>query len=429
MIKKYYFKVFLFATAVTGAMVLSSCSHDDYTYNEEKVQENNHAKDVARYEQAFVSRFGQPASDQCWDYTLSNSQLTRSTRKTKEGELAEWPRESFNNFGYTWKYATGDEDPMKENIVSTIFHNDLSALLELIADDENYPAQEWNPSGTIIYRPIATVRTSSANDKYFSIGANLGVANWYLRQSHVHKKDNNNFMGNTSGQHTSAINFDEVNKASSVAWFASATDGHKDKIDAADYKLEYFKVIPYNGMVFWCFKCEEGGSYADYIWWVQEISNVPTYKYSKRFFVEDLGGQTNGDIDFNDIVFDVVEYTDNTQKCIVRALGGTLPISINVCGIIWSKPEKTVGVMENTGADGKEIDPYKVIDEFSITGWNPLSNDQISVTVQDKDNFSFVTKFPKDGDIPYMVAFSTAKQWNGERVPVTSEWLQLPTEE
>ena len=153
-----------------------------------------------------------------------------------------------------------------------------------------------------------------ANDKYFSIGANLGVANWYLRQSHVHKKDNNNFMGNTSGQHTSAINFDEVNKASSVAWFACATDGHKDKIDAADYKLEYFKVIPYNGMVFWCFKCEEGGSYADYIWWVQEISNVPTYKYSKRFFVEDLGGQTNGDIDFNDIVFDVVEYTDNTQK-------------------------------------------------------------------------------------------------------------------
>ena len=44
--------------------------------------------------------------------------------------------------------------------------------------------------------------------------------------------------------------------------------------------------------------------------------------------VEDLGGSGESDIDFNDVVFDVEQFSDGSQKCIVRALGGTLPIKI-----------------------------------------------------------------------------------------------------
>ena len=237
-------------------------------------------------------------------------------------------------------------------------------------------------------------------------------------------------LGNTSGQHTSAIDFDEVKKAGTVTWYAVNTDKKGTSINASatGNKLEKFKEVKVTvndkTYTFWCFKCSANGSYADFIWWVQEAPGIPTYKYSKRYFVEDLGAVGASDIDFNDIVFDVVEYTDGKQECIIRALGGTLPITITVCGKSWSKPESIIGSMINTGVDGP-ISFDKVIDRFAITGWNPNNNNSISVKVTDKDNFSFVSTFPKNGDIPLMVAFATTKEWKAEKVSVDAEWLEL----
>lgn len=421
MFKGNLFPVFVFATALTGAMVLSSCSHGDATYSEENAQEAKHAQAVANYEKAFVSIFGQPASDQCWDFTLANSVVTRAASNSKP--LSEWPKETANNYGYTWKYATGkDDDPMKEDVVANIFHNNLKEITDAI---ENANEIDWNPSGTIIYRPIAACPTSS-NQKYFSVGADLGKTNnWYLRQIHT----NGSGLGNTSGQHTSAINFDEVKKAGTVTWFAVTTDKKSTSIDASatGNKLEKFKEVKVTvndkTYTFWCFKCSPSGTYADFIWWVQEAPGIATYKYSKRYFVEDLGAVGASDIDFNDIVFDVVEYTDGKQECIIRALGGTLPITITVCGKTWSKPADKVGNMINTGADGNDIDYGMEIDKFSISGWTINDNSNVSVSVQDKDGFKFITGFPEDGEIPLMVAFSIAKHWKAERQPITAAWM------
>ena len=76
--KKYLFSsVLAIATALTGAVVLTSCSHDEVTYNEENVQQAKHAESLAQYQQSFISIFGQPASNQCWDFTLAKSVVTR----------------------------------------------------------------------------------------------------------------------------------------------------------------------------------------------------------------------------------------------------------------------------------------------------------------------------------------------------------------
>ena len=425
MIKKSIFPVLLLATAMAGAMVLSSCSHNsDALYDENNVKEFNHAQALAQYQQTFVNMFGQPASNQSWDFTLGNSHKTRAN-DTGSKSLADWPQESYNVYGYTWDFENGNTS-MNESKVNDMFDNGFSELVDRI---NAATPQEWNPKGTYKFRTLGADICSSPSGKYYTLGADLGGTNNYiLRQI----KTNGSTRGVVSDQHTSAISFDNVN-ASSPEWFTVATDGKTTSIDATANKIDKFVEInyEYNNKVytFWGFKVEKGdkGSYADLVLWVDQIE-APTYYYAKRFFVEDLGGGSNSDIDFNDIVFDVVEYTNGEQEVIVRALGGTLPSTITVCGTSWTKPAP-IESMINTGADGKAIDYGMIIDSFKISGWDPTDNSTVSVQVEDKNGFKFVEIFPENGDIPLMVAFSVAKHWKVERQPVTSAWLTEGGEE
>ena len=424
MTKKNLFLVLLLATAMTGAMVLSSCSHSsDAPYDENNVKELNHAKALAQYQQTFVNMFGQPASDKSWDFTLGNSHKTRAVGGNKS--LADWPKESYNVYGYTWKFETGNTS-MNESKVNEIFDNGFDELVGLI---KAATPQDWNPKGTYKFRTLGA-DAPSPSAKYYTLGADLGGNNNYiLRQI----KTNGSTRGVVSDQHTSAISFDNINKSSSPVWFTVTTGGKTTSIDATANKIDKFVEIKheYNNKVytFWGFKVEKGdkGSYADLVLWVDEIE-APTYYYAKRFFVEDLGGASNSDIDFNDIVFDVVEYTNKEQEVIVRALGGTLPITITVCGTSWTKPAP-IESMINTGADGKAIDYGMIIDSFKISGWDPTDNSKVSVQVEDKNGFKFIEAFPKNGDIPLMVAFSVAKPWKAERQPITAAWLTEKGEE
>ncbi len=420
MIKKSLFRVLLLATAMTGAMVLSSCSHSsDAPYDENNVKELNHAKALVQYQQTFVNMFGQPASDKSWDFTLANSHKTRGSSGSKA--LAKWPQESYNTYGYTWKYEEGNTD-FHENIINSIYNNGWDGL---VADIKKATAQDWAPTGTYKFR-LAGTDHEDASGKYYTVGADFGNNNNYiLRQIHT----NGSGRGVRGDQHTSAIDFDIVNNSTPI-WFTSATSNWKSPVSSTGNKLTQFVEVQkqHNDKTytFWCFKVSN--SFADIVLIVDKIEAATNY-YAKRYFVEDLGGASNSDIDFNDIVFDVIENTDNTQECIVRALGGTLPITITVCGRSWSKPADKVSDMINTGADGKAIDLGMEIAKFTVEGWDPTRNDQVSVKVQDKDGFSFITEFPKNGDIPLMVAFSVAKPWKAERQPITAAWLTEEGEE
>ena len=413
MLKKYFFKVTMIATAMTGAMVLSSCSHDDATYSPEEVQQAKHAETLAQYKQTFVGIFGQPASNQCWDFTLANSHKTRGSSGSKA--LADWPQESYNVYGYTWNYENGNTD-FNESIINSIYNNGWDGL---VADINKATAQDWEPTGTYKFR-LAGTDSDDASGKYYTLGADFyNNNNYILRQIHT----NGNGRGVRGDQHTSAINFDIVSGSEPI-WFTVATKQWKSAIVSDEHTFSDFVEVQkeYNGKIytFWGFKVEN--SYADIVLIVDKIEAATNY-YAKRYFVEDLGAVGNSDIDFNDIVFDVIEDTNKDQWCIVRALGGTLPITITVCGTSWSKPADKVSDMINTGADGKAIDLGMEIAKFKVSGWDPSKNNQVSVSVQDKDGFKFITEFPKDGEIPLMVAFSIAKPWKAEKQPITAAWL------
>lgn len=55
-----------------------------------------------------------------------------------------------------------------------------------------------------------------------------------------------------------------------------------------------------------------------------------------------------------------------------------------------------------------------VLAEFPVTGWDPTGND-VSVSVytrgQNGEFYTNTIEFPKDGDVPMMVAVSTSKVW------------------
>ena len=421
------FGVLAIATVLTGAVVLTSCSHEVATFSEEDVQQAKHAEAIAKYEQAFVNMFGQPAANQSWDFTKGGS-FTATRGASDNNELSRWPSYSAYLNGYNWKYATGDDDPLPQGTLSSTIvkeANTIAAAIEAEAKKEG-GIKSWAPTGNYVFRTVASFRngtTFADNDKYYSIGANFGGKNNFIAMMGVKKNGTAVKNGSTGVQHTCGLVFGNV--PSDAVWFAVPTSSKDASFKAKDYPLTtYVEVklkIDGETYTFWGFRCDsedDGGKYSDLILWVDEATMPKNKIIAKRYMVEDLGGSGESDIDFNDVVFDVEQFSDGSQQCIVRALGGTLPIKIKVGNSDWwSKPEP-VTTMINT----KPIDEDYIIDEFAVTGWVESSNN-VQVMVEDNEGYEFVTTFPENGKIPAMIAFSTAKVWNLERVKVTEDWF------
>ena len=423
MVKKSFFKVFMIATAMSGAVVLSSCVSDVTAYTEEEIQKAHHDEEVAKYEQDFVKLVGQPAANQSWDFTQDGSNSSMRSASTSES-LSEWPSHSAYLRGFNSKYATGENDPLPQGtLASTVVKqaDDIKAAIDAAVAAGQF--KTWAPTGNYVFRTVASFRNSSTNadnDKYYTIGANFGGQNNFIAMMGVKKNGNVIKNGSSGVQHTCAIVFNNV--PSDAVWFAHASTTKDDSFKAIDFPLTQYVEVTYDGRTFWGFKCDADGGYSDLILWVDKADISKELIIAKRYMVEDLGGSGDSDIDFNDIVFDVQQYSDGTQKCVVRALGGTLPIKIKVGNSIWwSKPEP-VAKMINTGADGQAINYDEVIAEIDVTGWIEKDNN-VQVSVENKEGYEFVTTFPENGSIPAMIAFSIAKKWNKERVPVSAEWF------
>ena len=164
------------------------------------------------------------------------------------------------------------------------------------------------------------------------------------------------------------------------------------------------------------------------ILWVKEVPTVPVPVIAKRYMVEDLGG--SNDFDFNDVVFDVIKYSDGSQKCYVRALGGTLDVTIKVAINSWTKRQDyTITEMLNTNP----IDPNLCLKEFDATGWDG-DNSKVSVIVEGNDKaaggettYYWAVPFPAQGVAPLIVAtMYGSKTWMRERQSVPNvQWFQF----
>ena len=189
---------------------------------------------------------------------------------------------------------------------------------------------------------------------------------------------------------------------------------------------------------------------------IPTITEVETLDeiFTKRYMVEDLGD--TDDFDFNDVVVDVSKklrttftyevYADGTKSkidekgptlvdewAVVRAAGGTLDFTITIGSTSWTKSDHVTPVtkMVNTGLDGP-INFEAKIDEFKITkkDWDYEKNSNVSITVDgrgDNQGVVYTIQFPKDGEIPKIIAVNKSEKWMYERQEVPDDWIKDDT--
>jgi hypothetical protein len=429
-------RLFLASCAVTlmaGATVLSSCGNagEEYSYNPEKIHENV----ISDYKASFIRAFGEVSPMETWDYSLRGSSVISGKSMTRTqlntDYLCDW-RGTYA-YGYVWNYEekSGARGYQTPSAVNDLYHNHWSEIVEAL---NGVNPINWNPSSSdnIVFRTVGTTRNDNTKSKYFALGIEEGGYDLYLRLASP-ANGNNGKNGNTVDQHTSSLSFTYI--PATAKWFVCSTTAqnkNKVQINIDECLLTQFKEVTVNiggaDYTFWGFKCDKtNGDYTDLVLWVQKVDNVPVVDYVKRYFVEDLG--QSDDFDFNDAVFDVCNITydgQSYQMCYIRALGGTLPITINVGNKSWSKDGSAYAVKDMVNTSN--IDYDLCLDAFEVSGWNPNANN-VSVTVEDKDGYKYGLPFPEKGDIPFIIATYDGKYWMSERQRIPGlDWLALPNE-
>lgn len=421
--KKRLFLVSCAVTMMAGTVVLSSCSKgEEYSYSPEKAHEFIE-KD---YKSAFIQKYGEISPFETWDLSQRGSTLAgfAGTRGNK-GQSSNLVQDmaSTESYGYYLNYSNN------ESKIAKLFNNNWG---DIVAEFGKVQPTAWAPSGKIIFSVVGVSRDDASSAKYFTWGvANTPEGDLFLRQSSP-ANGKNAKIGNSAEKHTSSLDFSQI--PDGARWFTASSDKKKvDLSSAYNQTITDFKIVTMTidgvSYTFWGFKCDKTSpDYTNLVLWVKEIPTVPVPVISKRYMVEDLGGSY--DFDFNDVVFDVIKYSDGSQKCYVRALGGTLDVTIKVANNSWTKRQDyTITEMLNTNP----IDPNLCLKEFDATGWDG-DNSKVSVIVEGNDKaaggettYYWAVPFPAQGEAPLIVAtMYGSKTWMRERQSVPNvQWFMF----
>ena len=403
---------------LTVGIVMASCAKTDVF---EQNQANYGEQQKSEYKANYVAKYGQPAANQSWDFAA-----TSTAAKTRAGETmtcVETPNPSF-----FYGHVTIDLIiPFRSEIVKKI---------------NSATEKKWNPYLKVELYPCA-VHTTDNNLKFgLSVCYNSEVTNIVTG----FKADNNDWGYNldavadylSSSVFSVGRNVDtrSLTTAENVYWAAYSYNyewtwsflwSDWQEAGMSEHKLEKYKEITLNGHTYWCFDCTGDGDYSNLICLAVDAE---AQAISKRYFVEDLGSKD--DFDFNDIVFDVIEETNGSQKCIVRAMGGTLDFTLKIGNTTWTKSVEGVAAgynvktMYNTQGT---VEYDKVLAEFPVTGWDANANNiSVEVKASVSDNVIVKIPFPKKGEVPMIIAFKTVTDWQAERKSLPENWWVIPTE-
>ena len=391
---------------LAAGIVIASCSKTDVF---EQNQANYGEQQKSEYKANYVAKYGQPDANQSWDFAaLSTTAKTRAGETMTCSRINAYPQH-FN------KYVKDDRDQIKNMVAS--------------AD-----VKPWNPYLAVQLFPCLG-HGVAGGDKYFELA--VCYNNQHTDIFDEIKLNKNSWADNGSGSTSNLphnlgrnINTKSLTTAENVYWVAYNYNSKKSEVDGqlANFKIEYYKELKLNGRTYWCFDCTGDGDYSNLICMVIDADPLPI---EKRYLVEDLGSKD--DFDFNDIVFDVKQAQDGTQKCVIRAMGGTLDFTLKIGNTTWTKSVEGVAAgynvktMYNTQGT---IVWDKVLAEFPVTGWNFNSNNiSVKVKTSVSDDVIIEIPFPKKGEIPMIIAFRTFCDWQAERESLPTDWWVIPEDE
>lgn len=378
---------------LTMGFAFAACSKSD-VFEENKA--NIVADQKSEYRTNFEAKYGKVAPNQSWDFTGYSS-------TTRAGESVT---------------LTGLKDPES---FQTYLHNDKAGIKAAL-ENSKITAKEWNPYVSVNMYP-AFCSDESKKNAYFRLKVNYNNSSTNISTVQIKNKSWWNNNGATApSQSGKGINTMALQTASNVSW---QIEYIPKKGNPASVNVTTYKEITVNGRTYWCFDYDNNTpAYTELIYLVTPAP----YPITKRYFVEDLGSKD--DFDFNDIVFDVSQNEAGKQKCIIRALGGTLDFTLKVGNAEWTKSVDGVNAgyevktMYNTKATPKWDENLA---EFDVTGWNPQNN---NITVLVKSNVSgdviIEIPFPKTGEVPMIIAVKEFVDWQLERVSLPEDWWYIP---
>ncbi len=371
-----------------------SCSKTDVF---EENQANFVADQMNEYRVNFEAKYGKVDPNQSWDFT-GYSSLTRAGETMTVSDISD--PESFQT------YLHSDKDGLKSNTKG----------IKSVAE------KDWNPYVSVNMYPAFCSDESKKND-YFRIVVKYNNQQTNVSTLKIKNQSWWNSQATAPSQSGKGVNTMNLQGANNVSWAIQHLS--KQGVVKKTVTINKFKEVVVNGNTYWCFDFDNNTE--PYYELIYLVTPAP-YPITKRYFVEDLGSKD--DFDFNDIVFDVSQDAAGKQKCIIRAMGGTLDFTLNIGQTSWTKSEDGVAkgyaveTMYNTKAT-PEWD--KNLAEFNVTGWNP-ENNNISVSVKSNVSSDVIIKipFPKTGEVPMIVAVKEFVNWQLERDPLPQNWWFIP---
>ena len=425
-------------TVLFACAAFASCSHD-LSIDETAVVENLKNE----YRANFVQKYGEIDPNQSWDFT--NLSAKTATRAADHGVLwkgsngqTTWEAWSLNN-GF-WSFIDIDAPGVKAAVADALEKDwDHALAVELYpcyahgkgVDKDQYfhlaiveKGKEYENKTTVINKIDCIGNIKTKDDSWYGAGGAL-----------IHN----------SGRMINAKNILSDNRiwVAYYTWVSNTygTTPYKENKEIlktiSTFEIKKYKEIKVNDHTYWCFDCNKDGDYHDLICLVK---NADPVKVEKRYLIEDLG--SSSDFDFNDIVVDVIQNSDGTQKAKIRAMGGTLNFTLQIgdATATWTKGGSEITVDLNGTKEVAEITKmyntvnpiYElVLAEFTVSGWRPADNNiKVFVTkgndVTKSGDVIIEIPFSRTGEVPMIIAVDPLTYWNKEWVELRRDWWEYP---
>ena len=390
--KKYLLSL---TSILAFGLAVVSCTSKDL-YDEETVVNNEQQKEIttlkAKYNAAFVQKFGAISPNHHWGFGESSS--TRATAT-----------ENFGNYELP--------DVIKNSVGKNFANkfNPATKKVDLITYDEYFLQhvykQTGNGNGNTHGNEADTHHNLDQLQAYnFNTGEWENVTNFTGGQNTHHMTDSNN-KKMTKGVTLMTNMGTPVANQPMFKWIGD--DGY----ECTNYIIKEIDGEYYLGMGY------NNDNMTDYDAWIIKIikaEGVPPYKDRGRIMCEDLG--EIGDFDFNDVVFDATIMNDGSINIVILAAGGTLDISV-------AEVPVTLGTMTNTGVNEAGTQKFTISAAVAAAkGWNTLKKIPVEVTGKDGVKYELTADF---GEAPGKFCTYIGLPWADEYVDIKDAYNGFET--
>lgn len=400
-------------------MTISSCSSNEI--------EPMSASDLAqaKYEQAFIERFGQPAPNQTWGFGKVTKALTRAANPNNN----QWFDPNYCNYEEPAAITEFEREYVmdwfktntKEAGTTFDFNNYFIQQVGYSNDSYTFVEKVWEKyeNGEDVYRNESkTVYSQNQMDWIF---ANMNAEGTKYDEVNNFNTGSGSIMLMENSETKFGFGFKDswgtVNNIVSQNYLMAEIEVPgigKGYYVGLDYQTQKEARNGHSNENYLSADLKPNGKYDDRV-----LKIVPakknTLKGDYRVIAEDLTVSDKGnDFDFNDVVFDIkFDYPAGKTTIILRAAGGTLPLQVGGVEVhgMFGVPVTT---MVNTGGVSKDPVP------FELEGTFDKDPNKIKVMVQKDGNW--IELHAERGRVASKICVGVDYNWCSERQDIATKY-------